>query len=387
MKKIGVLLLNTGTPEKADYYHVAKYLHEFLMDPRIIDLPWIFRWPLVHGLIIPSRLKASTEAYQKIGEQKWTPETRYWTLQNDYPSPLLSNSLKLKAALSEKLNRDAHTQQSDTPNSILDTQNLNCYVVELGMRYGKPSIATAIENLQKAQCQRLIILPLFPQYASASTGSAVEACLKTLQKSWNIPDIYIKTAFYDDPDFIEAYAELIKNTKNEPAEMNTFFENPDNFLLFSYHGLPERHIAKSQCQHQSTHCSTKDNIHASCPEISSKNAFCYRTQCYMTSRLLAEKLLVPKEQYETVFQSRLGKLPWIKPYTDTYLSELISKDIKNLWVVCPSFTADCLETLEEIGIRLKIQWFKMGGHHFTLIPCLNAAESWVDNVAKWIVSS
>lgn len=386
--RIGVLLLNTGTPEKADKYHVAKYLHEFLMDSRIIDLPWIIRWPLVHGVIIPSRLKTSTEAYQKIWEQERTPI-------NDGVSPLLSNSLKLKTALSEKLNAATcaiipaqvgiqATPILDTYETIVDAPNINHYTVELGMRYGKPSIATAIENLQKAQCQRIIILPLFPQYASASTGSVVEACLKALQKSWNIPDIAIQTAFYDDPGFIQAYSHVIQDTLNGKSNIVPLFEKND-FLLFSYHGLPERHITKSQCQHQSTHCSTKDNIHAPCPVISVANAFCYRAQCYTTSQLLAEKLSLSTEQYDTVFQSRLGKLPWIKPYTDVYLSGLISKGIKNMWVACPSFTADCLETLEEIGIRLKAQWLKAGGHHFTLIPCLNETDSWVNIMAKWVI--
>lgn len=340
MSKIGLLLLNTGTPEKADKDHVAKYLREFLMDPRVIDLPRFIRWPLVQGFIIPTRLKSSTKAYQKI----WTKEG----------SPLLVNSLKLRDALAEKMGAD--------------------YQVELGMRYGKPSIAAAMEKLQQAGCEKLMIFPLFPQYASASTGSAVAACLKMIEKGWNVPSLNIVTAFYDDAGFIDVYAKVIK-------ECMGIFHNQSDFILFSYHGLPERHIQKSECQNLKSH---QCDSGKPCPAVSVSNAFCYRAQCYTTSRLLAEKLALTVDQYDTAFQSRLGKTPWIKPYSDEYLLTLRQKNIKNLWVVCPSFTADCLETLEEVGIRLKEQWYQLGGENFTLIPCLNADEHWVEVLHKLV---
>lgn len=318
MMKIGVLLVNTGTPKKADQYHVAKYLREFLMDPRVIDLPWFIRWPLVNLLIIPTRTKKSTEAYQKI-----------WT---DSGSPLLTHSLELKNQLTEKLNDD--------------------YVVEIGMRYGQPSIDTAIQKLKQAACDQWIIIPLFPQYASASTGSAIEKFLTIIASEWNIPSLRILHCFYNNPHFIEAYASLIQQ------KLTNSFES--THLLFSYHGLPQRHITKSTTP-------------------------CYRTQCFETSKLIAEKLQLTPEQYSTTFQSRLGKTPWIKPYTDEYLSILIQKGTKNLFVACPSFTIDCLETLEEIGVRLQQQWYQLGGNHFERVPCPNTSEHWIEMLINEIV--
>lgn len=329
--KIGVLLLNTGTPENCDKHSVGKYLREFLMDGRVVDLPWFFRWILVNLLIVPTRAKNSAEAYQKI-----------W----NNGSPLLSHCLGIKNALSERLGEN--------------------YVVELGMRYGKPNIPAAIKKLQEASCEKWMVIPLFPQYASASTGSVLEQSLWLIQKEQYIPSIYIKSFFYDEPLFIQAYARLIQKD---------WIEKKSDFILFTYHGLPERHIKKIGC---SSVCS------ANCPDITSVNATCYRAQCFKTSQLLAEKLGLPAEKYATVFQSRLGKTPWIKPYTDEYLSKLIQKNIQNLQVVSPSFTADCLETLEELGIRLKEQWEKSGGKNFTLTPCLNTEPEWIDMLYQTI---
>lgn len=342
-KHIGLLLLNTGTPEKADKKHVARYLREFLMDPRVIDLPWIIRWPLIHGLIIPSRLRASTEAYRSI-----------WT---DQGLPLLANSQALVQQLTQKL-----TQQY--PN--------NHYTVVLGMRYGRPSIPEVIQQLQQAQCDHVIIFPLFPQYASASTGSVIAECMRIFSQSWNIPAMSIHTDFYDDPRFIAAYAHIIQRVqKNE------------QFILFSYHGLPWRHIEKSGCA-ESAQCKKTVPQDHGCPAMITKNRFCYRAQCYATSRLLAEKLALSSEQYGTAFQSRLGKTPWITPYSDEYLKVLIYKGITSLLVVCPAFTADCLETLEEIGMRLKVQWHDLGGKNFTLAPCLNADDQWVEALSDML---
>lgn len=332
--KTGILLLNTGTPKKADKTHVGRYLRQFLMDPRVIDLPWYIRWPLVNGLVIPARLKTSTEAYRMI-----------WTEKG---SPLLANSVILK----EKL-------------SALYPE----YTIALGMRYGEPSVADAIEALQKAGCERWIIMPLFPQYASASTGSVLALFLAIIAQFNNIPPFRIVPSFYDHPAFIQAYANNIQPVL--PTSMSE-----EDFVLFSYHGLPERHIGKSGCK---TVCYTQKD-YPDCPAISIKNAYCYRAQCYATSRLLAEQLQLKSKQYATVFQSRLGKTPWIKPYNDEYLAVLIQKGIKNLAIACPSFVIDCLETLEEIAIRLKAQWEKCGGVGFTMVPCLNDDASWIAEI-------
>lgn len=329
MYKKGILLINLGTPDNPDTKSVRRYLKEFLSDPRVIDLPLIARWLLLHLFILPTRPKQSAAAYQKI-----------WT---DLGSPLLTHSNELKNAL-----------------NLTDS-----YQLELGMRYGSPSIETALHKLKN--CDELIILPLFPQYSSAATGSAIEKSLQLIAKQWNIPHITIINNFYNYPEFIAAYCEIIKNNS----------DTKNNFILFSYHGLPERHINKSQCK-------AKCDRFNSCPKIDQNNIFCYRAQCYTTSELLAKSLNLKKNQYKTSFQSRLGRTPWIKPYTDIILSELIQQGIKNLTIVCPSFVTDCLETIEEIGIRARESWKTLGGNEFTLVPCLNSHPSWINALTKLI---
>lgn len=310
---IGILLLNTGTPEKPTRKAVAQYLRQFLMDPRVIDLPCWIRWPLVNLLIIPTRASNSAHAYQSI----WTPNG----------SPLLTHSYALKEKLAEKLGQN--------------------FCVELGMRYGKPNIIYGLEKLQ--HCSKIILLPLFPQYASASSGSVIEKCLKQVSFQKKIPVLSIFPPFFDADGFIQSYSQVIKRTLKE---------NETDFVLFSYHGLPER-----------------QNIQTT-PS--------YSEQCYKTSSLLAKALNLPAEKYGTSFQSRLGKTPWIKPYTDEYLITLREKGIKNLLIACPAFVSDCLETLEEIGMRLKEQWIELGGENFYLCPCLNSEREWVEWLASEI---
>lgn len=332
MPQQGVLLINLGTPDNCDAKSVYRYLTEFLNDPRVIDLPIWLRWPLVNLLIVPLRHKKSAAAYQKI-----------WTAAS---SPLLRHGQQLQQALSQALGKD--------------------YQVELGMRYGNPSIKAALQNLQ--HCSRITVIPLFPQYSSAATGSAIEKLLSVAAKQWNIPELVIKKDFYNDPRFIAAYADVInKNISNKKLDL----------LLFSYHGLPERHIDKSLCQAK---C---DRVNA-CPSITQENAFCYRAQCFATSRLLAQTLGLDEKKYRVAFQSRLGRTPWIKPYTDLLLPELIQQGITNIAVVCPSFVADCLETLEEINIRAREQWQALGGGEFTFIPCLNEEPLWVKTLADMV---
>lgn len=308
---IGILLLNTGTPENSDRKTVAKYLRQFLMDPRVIDLPFCIRWPLVNLFIIPTRASSSSHAYQSI-----------WTANG---SPLLVYSKALQAKLGEKLGEN--------------------YCVELGMRYGKPDIPSSLEKLR--HCSQIILVPLFPQYASASFGSVIEKALKEIAVQKQIPPIAIFPPFYNMEGFIKSYAHLIqKSLKNVSVD----------FVLFSYHGLPERQNVQTNPT--------------------------YSEQCYITSQKLAATLNLPTERYGTSFQSRLGKTPWIKPYTDEYLVTLREKGIKNLFVACPAFTADCLETIEEIGMRLKEEWMMLGGENFYLSPCLNSEKEWVE----WLAS-
>ncbi len=332
MNKTGVLLINLGTPDKACPKAVYKYLKEFLNDPRVIDLPTLFRYILTNFIIVPFRYKKSTEAYQQI-----------WQTDG---SPLLSNCLKLKHALNLELG--------------------NAYQVEMAMRYGNPSIDVAYQNLKA--CEKIMVVPLFPQYSSAATGSAIEKFLLTASKEWNIPNINIKRDFYNHPAYIQAYANIIKVT----------LTNKDiDLLLFSYHGLPERHIHKSECQ-------AKCNKIQACPTVAQNNSYCYRAQCYETTKLITNELGLADTKYSVSYQSRLGRTPWIKPYTDLELSKFIQQGIRNIAMVCPSFVADCLETLEEINIRAREQWKILGGNEFTFIPCLNDSTSWVKGLANII---
>ncbi len=333
--KTGILLLNLGTPDDTSVTAVRRYLREFLSDPRVIDIPKVARWILLNCIILPFRPKQSAKAYRQI-----------WQAQG---SPLLIYSQQLATAVRQALG--------------------DGYEVELGMRYGQPAIDGAVQRLLAQHCDQIMVLPLFPQYSSAATGSAIEKALEHIQQHWNIPSIRVRSDFYGDPLFIDAYAKVI-------AE---HLPNDNEFVLFSYHGLPERHIDKSGCDRLQT-CDRQ----GTCPAIGDNNRYCYRGQCYATSRQLAQALHLNDAQYDVAFQSRLGRTPWIKPYTDLLLPQLAEQGIKNLTVVCPSFVADCLETLEEVGMRAREQWLELGGQQFTLIPCLNAHPAWVKAVVNFV---
>lgn len=319
--KHGVLLINLGTPGGADVTSVRLYLREFLTDKRVIDLPAPIRYLLVYAFILPFRPQKSAHAYKAI-----------WTKAG---SPLLSHSLDLVDQLQQQMGQN--------------------YKIALGMRYGKPSIREAIDSLM--ECNSLTVLPLYPQYSSAATGSSIEEVMRILASKEVIPSLRIIRDFYANPVYIKAQAQIIKAHLED-----------QNHLLFSYHGIPERQIIKCGCH---SVCS------GICPEISDNNQGCYKAQCHQTSQLLAMELKLDPNQYTSAFQSRLGKTPWIKPYTDEVLADLAEKGIKNLTIACPSFVTDCLETLEEIGIRAKQQWLTLGGEQFTLIPCMNSDPVWV----------
>ncbi|MBA2651492.1 MAG: ferrochelatase [Tatlockia sp.] len=327
MKK-GLLLINLGTPDSPETSHVRRFLKEFLSDKRVIDLAAWLRYPLVYGTILPFRPKQTAKAYQAI----WTKEG----------SPLLLNSLSLKNKVQAHLGLG--------------------WQVGLGMRYGKPSLKDSLH--QFAACSHLTILPLFPQYSSAATGSALEKVLRLIASQNVLPSIKVIRDFYEDQGFISAQAALI-----QPQLAN------HDYLLLSYHGLPEGHLKKAGCPSICT---------SECGLINETTQACYRTQCFATTRALANKLALSEGRYGMSFQSRLGKIPWIKPYTDEFLPELIKKGVKRLAIVCPSFTADCLETLEEIGLRAKEQWLQLGGQQLTLIPCVNDSDLWVEGLVKLI---
>jgi len=324
--KRGLLLINLGTPKSADISEVKGYLSEFLTDKRVIDLPALLRYLLVYAFILPFRAKRSAKAYQSI-----------WTEQG---SPLLYNSHNL-------INQLQHAPGSE------------CNIA-LGMRYGEPSIKHALKSLQ--HCESITVMPLYPQYSSAASGSSIEEVMRIIS-SWElIPSLTVIRDFFQHPAYIKAQSQIIK--ANLPEH---------EYILFSYHGIPERQIIKGGCKSVCTQA---------CPALIDKNQGCYKAQCHQSTRLLAKELALTASCYSTAFQSRLGKTPWIKPYTDDMLAELAAKGIKKLVIVCPSFVADCLETLEEIGIRAKKNWQTLGGEQLTLIPCMNDDPLWINAIME-----
>lgn len=335
----GVLLVNLGTPDAPETGAVRRYLREFLSDPRVIDIAAPLRQLMLNAVILPFRPRRSAAAYQKV----WGPDG----------SPLLKHCTALREALGKTLGPE--------------------YEVVLGMRYGNPSLSRALGALSDGGCERVVVLPLFPQYASSSTGSALEKLYSLAGAEWNTLALHVLPPFYDHPDFVASLADVAA------PEIRSF--EPDHVLM-SYHGLPERQIQKSD--RAGRHCL---KTAACCDQMTEANRWCYRAQCFETSRLLAGELGLGAERYSVAFQSRLGRTPWISPYTDVRLPELAQAGVRRLAVVCPSFTADCLETLEEIGIRADEQWSDVGGTELRLIPCVNASTRWVEAVAGWVRDS
>jgi ferrochelatase len=327
---IGYLLLNLGTPDAPTPAAVRRYLREFLSDPRVIDINPVGRKLLLELVILPFRPKKSAAAYAKV----WGSDG----------SPLLTLSRALEVKVREAMG----------PGQL----------VELGMRYGRPSIPEAIERLRQAGATRLVVAPLYPQYSSSATGSSLEAVFAELARRHVVTPVAVLPAFYEDPGFISAFAAV-----GAPVLAR---EKPDH-VLFSFHGLPERHVKASD--HSGSHCLQSAGC---CDAIGPANRDCYRAQCHATARALAVRLGLAPGSWSICFQSRLGRTPWIKPYTDVLLDELAKDGKKRLCVFCPAFVADCLETLEEIGIRAREQFVAAGGESLTLVPSLNASPAWVD---------
>lgn len=332
---IGVLLVNLGTPAAPTPKAVGRYLREFLMDPRVIDIPDLNRWLLVNLVIAPFRAAKSAKAYQKI-----------WTKQG---SPLLVNTLALAAAVQKTLGEK--------------------FSVKAAMRYGKPSIRKALEAFAAEGVESIRVLPLYPQYASSSTGSTQEAVLKLAREVNHCPPAHLLLPFFDHPGFIRAFVEI-----GAPV-LKTF--QPDH-ILFSFHGLPERQILKEDVG--GNYCLKNPDC---CAEIVPANGLCYRAHCFQSARAIAKGLDLKTEDYTVCFQSRLGRTPWIQPFTDVVLGEIASQGKKRIAVFCPSFVADCLETLEEIGIRAREQVGGLGAD-LQLVPSLNANPTWVQAVADMV---
>ena len=334
MAKKGIVLMNLGSPDSTEVKDVRRYLKEFLMDERVIDVPYLLRAFLIHGIIVPFRAPKSAEAYKTI----WSKDG----------SPLVVLTKQLQKALQLKV---------DEP-------------VAIAMRYGNPTPKTAFDELQKnnPDLEEVLAIPLYPHYAMSSFETAVEAAKEVYEQNKYPFKLQFLQPFYNEPHYINALAENIR----------PYLEKEHDHILFSYHGIPGRHIRKSDTT--GYHCLKVENC---CEVASPAHAHCYRHQVFTTTRLVMEQLNIPKDKYSISFQSRLGK-GWLQPFTDKRLVELPKEGIKKLLILCPAFVSDCLETLEEIDVRGKEEFIGAGGESFTMIPCLNTNQLWVDVLANWV---
>jgi len=330
--KTAVLLINVGTPDRPTVNAVRRYLFEFLNDRRVIDLPLVFQKILVNLIIVPFRAPKSTKLYKRL-----------WT---DLGSPLLYISEQVQEKLQEKLGLKAN--------------------VLMAMRYGNPSIKLALESIQKANYDRVVVLPMFPQYASSTNGTAIQAVFDGMRK-WNtIPEIHAVNQFYDHPAFLDAFTARIKSY------------NPDRYdhIVFTYHGLPNRHLEKNHPEKSIETC----NCESSLPEF---GKFCYKATCYQTTRELVKRLGLQKDHYSVSFQSRLSK-NWMTPFTDENLIKLAKQGNKKVLVVAPAFVADCLETTVEIGWEYKELFLENGGEELQMVDSLNDSPVWIDALEELI---
>lgn len=325
--KTGVLLVNLGTPDSTKTSDVRKYLREFLMDKRVIDIPFLFRWLLVNLIIAPFRSPKSAKEYRKLWVERGSPLKFYGEDVKDM----------LQAELDEN------------------------YVVALGMRYQSPSIKGALEELRNQKVSKIIVVPLFPQYASATSGSVHDKVMEIVQTWQIIPQINFISTFVEEPGFYKTFASLGKKYLDK--------HNYDH-VIFSFHGLPERQIKKGSVEN---YC----KLGSCCNAYHDKNRFCYRAQCFQTARLIANELDLPEDKYTVTFQSRLGNDPWIKPYTDDILKTLAKEGKKSVLAFSPAFVSDCLETTIEVGEEFKEEFEEAGGERWDLVESLNDNKDWV----------
>ncbi|HAA01639.1 MAG TPA: ferrochelatase [Flavobacteriales bacterium] len=324
--KTAILLLNLGTPDSTKTSDVRKYLREFLMDGRVIDINPVGRWMLVNLIIAPFRAPKSAKEYRKL----WTPQG----------SPLLLHGLKVKEDLQKILPEN--------------------YSVEFAMRYQNPSMQSVLEKMSRANYDRIIILPLYPQNASSTTGSSLEKAMQIISKWWVIPEIKMISQYYDHPKYIQAFVE-----RGREHDLKSY-----DHVVFSFHGVPERHVDKVYFDNRPC----KDHH---CEEgITDENKFCYKATCYNTAKRIAAELNI--SEYTVVFQSRLGRDPWLEPYADKTIEQLAKNGVKRLLVFSPAFVADCLETTVEIGEAYKEMFEEHGGEHLQLVNSLNDHPTWVE---------
>ncbi len=333
-KKIGVLLLNLGTPDDPSVKSVRKYLRQFLNDPRVIDIPALARFLLVNGIIVPFRAFSSSKEYKKL-----------WTEKG---SPLLLYGQELKDALQKELEGEV--------------------TVELAMRYQSPSMETVLEKMRLANYDQIMILPLYPQYASSSTGSTHERAMKIISKWYIIPEVNFISQYYDEPGLTDTIVEQAKS-----FDLDSY-----DHIIFSYHGLPVRQVDK--VYDDGLACDEHD-CETSITEL---NKFCYKATCFATTRIIAEKLGLKEEDYTVGFQSRLDK-KWLEPFSDKLVEEQGEKGAKKLLFFSPAFTADCLETTVEIGEGYLELFEEKGGEVLDMVPSLNVHPTWVNTLKQMIL--
>lgn len=328
-------MVNLGSPDSTEVSDVRKYLRQFLMDARVLDAPYPIRKMIVELFILPFRPKNSAHAYQQI----WWEEG----------SPLIVISERLQEALQERL---------DMP-------------VELGMRYGNPSVENGIHCLLNVGVKEIFLVPLYPHYAMATYETVVVEAQRVLKKLKAGVKLTTQPPFYDDPGYIHTLGESARQ----------YLEQDYDHLLFSYHGIPERHCKKTDPTGK--HCLKVENC---CQVPSPAHATCYRHQVFRSTEEFVKLAGIPEGKYSVAFQSRLGMDSWLKPFTAEELERLGKSGAKKLLVICPAFVSDCLETLEEIGLRGKETFLEAGGEEFTLIPCLNDFPGWVEHLSTWCQS-
>ncbi len=333
MKKQGVLLVNLGSPEAPEIGAVRRYLREFLMDRHVLDIPWLARFCLVHFIILPRRPKISAEAYRRI----WRPEG----------SPLIVLSRKIQQALRRDLD----------------------LLTELAMRYQHPAISEGIGSLTRQGVDEIILAPLYPHYAASTWLTVMEEVKAVCARQAGGASLKAIKPFYNDTAYVEALV----------ASASDFLKQDYDYLLFSYHGLPERHLRRADPT--GSHCLKVENC---CQIAHPAHQTCYRAQVLETLRLFIARAGIPEGKYGYAFQSRLGRDPWLRPYTDAILAELPSRGVKRLLVICPAFITDCLETIEEIGMRGRDLFERSGGRELRLIPCLNDHPLWIEALSRLI---
>ena len=336
MKRTGVLLVQLGTPDSPKTSDVRRYLSEFLNDPRVIDLPWLGRKLLVNGIIVPFRAPKSAKVYKELFDM------------NDGVSPLITHTENLRVKLQDRF-KDGEVK------------------IHVAMRYQNPAMYDVLEEMRKENYDHIIVLPLFPQYASATNGSALDLAMNIIRKWWVVPEVSLVGQFWDNEGYIDSVVE-----RGKAFDLSSY-----DHIMFSYHGLPDRHVDKiyegsDLCTDQP--CET---------EVNDKNKFCYKATCYATTRLIAEKLSIPEDKYTVCFQSRLDK-KWLTPFADKVLEEQAAKGVKKILAFSPAFVADCLETVIEIGEEYQELFEAKGGEKIQLVPSSNDHDRFVDGLAQII---